>query len=359
MASASGWKSGEFLLLVTLARGNKTTEPGGNVRLRMATKNLSQEGDLLAAVVSADDEALRERAIETLLVDHASGIIHRVILSSRQIVRPEDFDDVASSANLRIVHRLRQLDREPIEKFDDYVASITYNVVYDFLRSRYPQRTRLKNRVRYALSKDDRFAIWEAHGGTAVGLAGWAGCEPGPPPASNVRITAEADDPKRTARAMATVFAQTGAPILLDDLIDLLADAWNVRDLHVVPAEIAAPQAESPAVQLESRQYLERLWVEMRTLRPGQRAALLLNLRDVDGRNALPLLLLARIATAAEIAEAAGLTAQRLAEIWNDLPLDDLKIGSMLGATRQQVINLRKAARERLGRRMNIGRRRP
>ena len=36
------------------------------------------------------------------------------------------------------------------------------------------------------------------------------------------------------------------------------------------------------------------------------------------------------------------------------LPLDDLHIAAYLGATRQQVINLRKTARERLLKRMSV-----
>ena len=36
---------------------------------------------------------------------------------------------------------------------------------------------------------------------------------------------------------------------------------------------------------------------------------------------------------------------------WPELPFDDNTIAALLGATRQQVINLRKCARERLRRR--------
>lgn len=37
---------------------------------------------------------------------------------------------------------------------------------------------------------------------------------------------------------------------------------------------------------------------------------------------------------------------------WNELPLAATMIAELLGETRQQVINLRKSARERLARRM-------
>jgi len=41
-----------------------------------------------------------------------------------------------------------------------------------------------------------------------------------------------------------------------------------------------------------------------------------------------------------------------VARLWAALPLPDNAIAARLGATRQQVINLRKAARARLSRRM-------
>ncbi len=324
-------------------------------------KSVAGENDrLLASLLSEDDEASRKRTIETLLLDHARFIVLRVLRTNRQNVRQEDFDDIASTVNLRIVRRLGQLDQDPIANFADYVAKVTYNVTYDFLRSRYPQRTRLKNRVRYALSKDARFAIWEANGGTAAGLAAWNGREPGTVAVSAAEIRTHAEsDPQRTTKALAVVFAHCGAPMLLDDLVALLAEAWNVTDLHLAATDLAAPRADGPAEQYESRQYLSNLWSEVRSLRQPQRAALLLNLRDGDGRNAMALLLLTRITDPDQIAEAIGITPEALSGIWNDLPLDDLRIASMLGVTRQQVINLRKAARARLARRMNFDRRKP
>jgi DNA-binding CsgD family transcriptional regulator len=44
--------------------------------------------------------------------------------------------------------------------------------------------------------------------------------------------------------------------------------------------------------------------------------------------------------------------AVELARIWKDLPLADQDIATRLDLNRQQVINLRKSARERLGRRL-------
>ena len=77
-----------------------------------------------------------------------------------------------------------------------------------------------------------------------------------------------------------------------------------------------------------------------------------MNLRDVHGANGAALLLMSGVASFDEIAGAMGLEPEKLSEIWNDLPFDDNTIARSLDISRQQVINLRKAARERLLRRM-------
>jgi hypothetical protein len=90
----------------------------------------------------------------------------------------------------------------------------------------------------------------------------------------------------------------------------------------------------------------------MRLLPLNQRAALLLNLKDAEGRGCIALFTVTNIATLRELAEALEMKAEILAELWNKLPLEDAKIAELLKLTRQQVINARKSARERLARRL-------
>jgi DNA-directed RNA polymerase specialized sigma24 family protein len=106
------------------------------------------------------------------------------------------------------------------------------------------------------------------------------------------------------------------------------------------------------AADLEQRLWLRTLWSEIRQLPPRQRVALILHLRDERGRSAAALLPLTGTASMRQIAAALEIPAQQFAQLWNRLPIDDAAIAGLLGTTRQQVINLRKAARERLGRRM-------
>jgi RNA polymerase sigma factor (sigma-70 family) len=136
------------------------------------------------------------------------------------------------------------------------------------------------------------------------------------------------------------------------------ADYFRGAPRRRATAEGGADLAELPAVEaslpqvLGQRSQLQTLWGEIRQLPPRQCAALLLHLRDDDGRDAVGLFPLTGTASLRDIARQIGLPAERLAEVWNRLPLDALAIADLLGVTRQQVNNLRKSARERLARRM-------
>ena len=90
----------------------------------------------------------------------------------------------------------------------------------------------------------------------------------------------------------------------------------------------------------------------MRQLPRQQRVALLLNLRDTEGRGCIALFPALGIATFRCLAEVIETNAEGLAEMWNETPLGDAKIAELLRLTRQQVINARRSARKRLARRL-------
>ena len=285
-------------------------------------------------------------------------IVRRVLGHVRTTsLRNEDFEDIESTVNLRIFRKLelvRLYEEEAILSLDEFVATLTYNVVYDVLRRRFPERTRLKSRLRYLFTHDPRFALWATESGMICGLAAQRGRE-----AIGLQRAVTKENASRAmidrdapAEAIAALFAQVGRPLPLEDVIDLVATLWDITDAGR-PAERELAEREiTPLDRIESRQYLQLLWKEIRELRGPQRAALLLNLRDDGGHNALAHLLAAGIATMPDIAAALEMPLTELAAIWNALPMGDAAVGELLFLTRQQVINLRKSARERLARRM-------
>jgi hypothetical protein len=159
-----------------------------------------------------------------------------------------------------------------------------------------------------------------------------------------------------------STLSRLGRETDLNELINLIAEARGIREswqgraaTDDSPIELLPDQTTwTPLAGLEQRQYLEQLWREVQELPLRQRTALLLNLHDDRGGDALDLLPRTGIATIREIARSLEMAPRTLAALWPDLPLDDLQIAAQLGLSRQQVINLRKAARARLGRRMSV-----
>jgi DNA-directed RNA polymerase specialized sigma24 family protein len=353
----------------------------------METREARQQIDkLLLPFIQATDEEDSQRLLTLLVSDHADPIIKSIVrhklhlpfgyLSESRL--SEDAEEISSEILVQVLSRLRELKEKPDEKninnFRSYVASITYSVWHEHLRQKYPQRHTLKNKLRYLLTHRSSFAVWEGEDREHLcGFAAWENQKRTPSGARRIqelRGSAQAaekagltsNDLQRLdlASLLSAVFRWVGSCVDLDDLVNVVA-GWTGVDDQVyqgtVEEEVDDPFERLPDprpnidVELQHRTHLQRLWLEIRQLKPQQRAALLLNLRDSNGGDVVAVFVIAGITTIHEIAYVLAMSAEQLATLWNDLPLDDLTIAGRLGITRQQVINLRKSARERLARR--------
>lgn len=309
----------------------------------------------LSHYLAADDERVRSRELERILTEevrpHARSVLSRYIRSDWPI-EPFDADDILGHVTYRVLRKLRSatvLEEESVQNLEAYVTTLTKNAVRDLMRQRSPQRTRVKSRLRYLVTRHPRLALWPLNGATLCGFAAWANRTDYETNAETVRGAVRATGGFTTALSelIETVLDTVQKPVRLEDLVAALAPPVTTE---TVSSDESAGPLQHDA--LEARQYLQVLWGEIRELLPKQRAALLLNLREPGSGNAVALFVSAGLATLDEIAEAIGMSRSDLSAIWDTLPLDDLKIGEHLGLRRQQVINLRKAARERLTRRM-------
>lgn len=321
----------------------------------------------LDALVAANDSRLErllrgdEAEVERLITDVAAPLVKTILsryVRERSRISAEDANDIAGTVHLRLIGKLRMLPSsadEAVQDLEKYVAVLTYNAVNDHLRVSFPARTRLKNRLRYPLTRDRRLALWFAGPALCGGLAAWRGWAEA---TSEVVVPERAlrgaiMNPQRPAEALVALFNELRRPAHLESIVDFFAHRWQVAD--DVPA--ANDSSEDPRggriKDLEDRQLLQTLWREVTELRPMQRKALLLNLRSPDSVNVVSLFVLTGITTFQELASVLEWTPAELEAVWNDLPLDDLRIAAMLGLQRQQVINLRKVARERLTRRLS------
>jgi DNA-directed RNA polymerase specialized sigma24 family protein len=335
----------------------------------------------LRGFVEAIDEADADRRLGALIEEQAEPLIRRIVAHKLSAFRDpgaggtsrQDVEDITADAVLALVSRLQALRAEPagggIESFADYTATVAYNAFAHYLRRRHPERARLKNRLRYVLTRDRRFALWPTSDGLVCGRAGSrAGSASREAAARLEELTAAPDrwlggtvspaprdDPGTLVSA---VLLAVGGPVEFDRLVAAIA-ALSPRETSGEgrpPGDLAGiPDEVSPPADLayERRRATERLWAEVCLLPLRQRVALLLNLRDAHGAGLLWVFPLSGVASIRQIARALEIPDEEMAELWGRLPVEDRRIAERLGCTRQQVINLRSAARKRLSHRLD------
>src|SRR5437773_959957 len=339
-----------------------------------------QSDAVLLPFLRAEDEPTSSSAVEQLICQSAHPLIGDIIRNKLRVGHSADRDltdenaaDLISEVTLKLVRRLRELKSDPsakgIKSFRGYVAVTAYHACDEYLRKKYPKRHSLKNQLRYVLTHREGFAVWgNDEGGLFCGFAEWKNQEHSIRPArlrelldKQTVFTASTCAKLSLPDLVAAIFKRNGQPLELDGLVSLVADLRQIKDdpspcISIDDGSTAyADQANSRQqldAKIDQRSQLERLWAEICELPPRQRVALLLSLRDANGRGVLTLLPLTGIASVRQIAEALAMSAEKLATLWNELPVEDAIIAASLGVTRQQVINLRKCARARLLRRI-------
>lgn len=335
---------------------------------------------LLLAFIEAKEDEQVDRCLAHLIDEHARPIVREILGSTLQLhidkhgVGSQDAGDLFNDILVNLISRLRHVRHNPtqavIADFRGYVASTAYNASNLYLRRKFPRRSRLKNRLRYLLSHDNDFALWTSEAsGLLCGFAIWRGKNVHAPGGfiekvrqdpdewiQSVGLTCVSIDRADLTSLLKVLFQQSANPLRLDDLVNVVAEICQVKDQPDEPLEtVTTPAGPTFSFEtiLEQQHTLSLLWNEIRELPPRQRIALLLNFRDTRGQELLSLMPHTRTATIEQIAAALEMPVEEFLKLRNDLPLDDLAIARLLGATRQQVINLRKCARERLERRMN------
>lgn len=304
--------------------------------------------------------------LSRLLEDHARPLVERVVrrrLAPGRGISPEDVEDVVNEALLSLMYRLREMragqPAPAVDDFEGYVVGLASHVAYQFFAVKFPERSRLRSRIRYVLSNDSRFRTHRAaHGTLLCGLAvapDWTAATPAE--VEQVRgALARLAIPARLPDLIFGILSESRGAIELGDLLTLAAGILGVEDRTENPDNLAETLADPGVSQergLELRRSLESLWEEIRELPLAQRVCLLLNLRSASGA-CVWLLPELGIVAFRELAAALGMHAEELAELWNRLPLGDAEIAARLGLERQQIINMRSAARQRLTRREKI-----
>src|SRR5437763_703594 len=111
---------------------------------------ITDNDPLLRPFLSARADAEVERSLTCLLSGHAEPVIRSIIGRKFPPSRHDSYDsagggveDIYQEVLVQLLGRLRSLRAEPaansIGNFQSYVAVITYNVCYAYLRKKYPR----------------------------------------------------------------------------------------------------------------------------------------------------------------------------------------------------------------------------
>ena len=329
---------------------------------------------LLRTFIETPDDDVAERELSALIelraMPLAKAIVGRKLRayaddrSGRSTL--QDQQDVINDSMVALVERLKGAragaEDRSIEDFAGYAAAVIHSACAHHIRRRHPERARLKDRLRYVFSAERRLALWTSGDGELVcGLAAWRGRQADQSAARALAALVErrgAQDWITMTRAelggaVAGLVSSAGAPVEFDAFLGVTLAAAGVVEPRS-DGDASNLSTAEPVLDdlLDQRQRLANAWREILQLPVRQRAALLLNLRGTGGAALLWLLPIAGVATLRQIARVLEISDGDFARIWQDMPLDDDAIATRLGCSRQQVINLRMAARKRLANRV-------
>jgi DNA-directed RNA polymerase specialized sigma24 family protein len=320
--------------------------------------------------------------LSQLIAVHAEPVINRVIRyklrhNLNRSGAEADAEDLRQEAIAQLLVELQKLhsniETHPIRDMRGLAATIAYRLCAQWMRRQFPRQHALRNRIQYLLTRQAGFALWPDDNDEMkkliAGFAAWKGQRPSSEAASLRRLPQDerlleslggGGSSTDLRDALATIFIHVGGPVEFDELVKTIAVLLQITDPKIESVDAGsddtgvelADQEADVAWRVEKRIFLQRLWEEVRQLPLQQRVALLLNLRDHKGRGCIALFPATGIASIDQLAEALEMREEQLAELWNDLPLEDSKIAELLQQTRQQIINARQSARRRLARRL-------
>jgi RNA polymerase sigma factor (sigma-70 family) len=262
---------------------------------------------------------------------------------------------------LLLLKQLRALLSDPaaneIEIFDQYVRRIASKVCYNHLRQKAPERFRLKNNLRYQLTRRPEFAIWMGEGEILLcGLAAWPRDRRAAPDVDELLDRVKVRPGAPLGDLVMKIFKQIGAPIELDDLVEIVAALQGIKDPRPESLESGDPdlpirladEHQRADEWLMSREQVWQVWESLRQYPPQQRLAICLKFTDSSGNTLWNLLWDTGLLTPRGIAEELKIPLDELVSLWRQMPMRNADIAAYLGITPRQVSRWRFEAMERL-----------
>src|SRR5205814_539130 len=116
----------------------------------------------------------------------------------------------------------------------------------DLVRERMPCRTSAKNRLRYVLGHDRRFAQWTASEQSVCGFDEWRGTQLFTASVAADRVQHRLGD-RDVPRTLSAILRAAGQPVEIDAAVTCAAELWQMIDVPAVEIdeETHIGQAES------------------------------------------------------------------------------------------------------------------
>jgi RNA polymerase sigma factor (sigma-70 family) len=324
--------------------------------------------------------ASNQQIISELIDIYADPIIKKILNrrlnlyfnpQRRDITQPEA-EDLYQTIVLKLVTCIRNRNigqgYQNIEEIRNYIAKIAHNVCNDYLRMKYPERNRLKSKLRDLIKRHSSFSCWKADDQLLCGYSSWAGGiestkaalimreleENGTLPLVR-RSSGKELDKLALSDLLVELFDGCEGPIELERLVHMIASVQGVKDYQKESIDSSATSthriANAPGrdyEELETRELLRHLWMEVCDLPRNQRKTFALTSGDHTGESLLHTILREQVVTITQIYNALELNRDELIEIWERLPLDTATAAKQLRTSTHMVAKWRHRSLKRL-----------
>ncbi|HKX30688.1 MAG TPA: hypothetical protein VJ302_23565 [Blastocatellia bacterium] len=323
-------------------------------------------------------EKNRRATLDELISVEADPIIRKVLLHrlnlylnsrGRNLGQPEA-EDLYQTVILKLVAGLgaenAELLAQDLGQIHSYVATIAHNVCNDFLRMKYPERNRLKIRLRDLMRRYPGFACWIVESQLLCGLHHWTGRVESARAATliaelNQEEAGESDLNRLSLMKLplsglvVELFNRCEGPIEIDRLVQIIIKVQGLEERPEASLDgddlsegQLADTRETFCEQVELRELLRRLWAVAFELPLNQRKTFIFTSSDYTGESLLHRILREQIVTITQIYQALEMTREQLISLWDRLPLDASATAAELGTSIHMVAKWRHRALKRL-----------
>jgi len=338
--------------------------------------------NLLLPYLNAENESERQQCLDDLLLVHAGPIVRKIMrrrlgfyVNSRGVNKlDQDAQDIYQEAITKVAQLLYDLrtssSSSDIANFGQYVTRIAANVCVDFIRTKSPARTRLKDSLRDLFKRHKELVAWEFEGEILCGFAVWRNSARtffSDPQSLEFNAKLEAFRAARfphedlttapLTQLLAELFDWIGGPVELDLLVGMLAILQDLREQPIESLDderklswqtdfiVSAASSDS---LVRAKELLGHLWQEVKKLPPEQRDAYCFRFEDDDGQDFFTLLLSYRIATLRELATEFDRPAEEIILLSARMPMDTDALVAELKTHRENVYKWRFRAIHRI-----------